>query len=115
MNRTVKLKSGSKPVSRRRGLKPILLALGLMIGIAAVGCGQGTYPLDIFYEMHYQQYYKSHEPPRLSGVENAVPVRWVPAPKSTAINTGQHLFIVNCSFCHGNDGKGRGGIVTLSK
>ena len=107
------VKSLTSILSHKGRFKVFFLVLGLMIGIAAVGCSQGTYPLDIFYEMHYQQYYKSHEPPRLSGVENAVPVQWVPAPKSTAFNTGQHLFIVNCSICHGNDGKGRG--VVLEK
>ena len=82
-----------------------------LAGLLALGCGQGTYPLDIFYEMHYQQTYKSGEPPRLAGVEGAVPVGWIPAPKSTSFNTGQHLFNVNCSICHGQTGKGDGPVV----
>ena len=93
-------------------LRPlVLLVLLSFVGLAALACGQGAYPLDIFYEMHYQQSYKSHEPPRLPGVENAVPVDWVPAPKSTSFNTGQHLYKVNCSMCHGTEGKGNGPVL----
>ena len=80
--------------------------LAIAVGMLAVACGytlpgRGSYPLDIFYEMHYQQSYKSHEPPRLSGVADAV--AWFPAPKSTAFDTdsGRYLFDVNCSMCHG--------------
>ena len=32
----------------------------------------GTYPIEIFTEMHYSQAYRSQEIPRLSGVESAV-------------------------------------------
>ena len=93
------------------GVKPYLMAFALIVVLFAVGCGQGTYPLDIFYEMHYQQTFKSHEPPRMAGVEGAVPVGWVPAPKSTSFNTGEHLFNVNCSMCHGPGGKGDGPVL----
>ena len=95
------------------GVKPCLMGFSLIVALLVVGCGQGTYPLDIFYEMHYQQTFKSHEPPRMAGVEGAVPVDWVPTPKATSFNTGEHLFNVNCSMCHGKDGKGRG--VVLEK
>ncbi|MCH7605785.1 MAG: c-type cytochrome [Chloroflexi bacterium] len=91
-------------------------AVTLLVGIVAIGCSQGAYPLDIFYEMHYQQSYKSHEPPRLAGVAGAVPFQAGPldpgqAPRSTLFNTGQHLFNVNCSICHGLDAKGRGPVL----
>ena len=99
-----------------------LFAVVLAVGM--IGCGQGTYPLDIFYEMHYSQSYKPGEPPRLAGVENAVPWTspdgpsagsgWgIPSPKSTAINTGEHLYTVNCSLCHGASGKGDGPVLNL--
>jgi cytochrome c len=94
-----------------RGVKPYLMGFALIVALLVVGCGQGTYPLDIFYEMHYQQTFKSHEPPRLSGPESAVPVNWVPAPKSTSFNTGEHLFNVNCAMCHGATAKGDGRVL----
>ena len=94
-----------------------LAAVIVLLAVGMIGCGQGTYPLDIFYEMHYSQSYKSGEPPRLAGVENAVPWTppdgWIPAPKSTAINTGEHLYTVNCSLCHGASGKGDGPVLNL--
>ena len=93
------------------GMKPYLMGFALIVALVVVGCGQGTYPLDIFYEMHYQQTFKSHEPPRMAGVEDAVPVDWVPAPKSTSFNTGEHLFNVNCSMCHGPGAKGDGPVL----
>ena len=93
------------------GMKPYLMGFALIVALLVVGCGQGTYPLDIFYEMHYQQTFKSHEPPRMAGVENAVPVDWVPTPKSTSFNTGEHLFNVNCSMCHGPGAKGDGPVL----
>ncbi len=92
------------------------LLLAVAVGMLTVACGatlpgRGSYPLDIFYEMHYQQSYKSHEPPSLSGVADAV--AWFPAPKSTAFetNTGRYLFAVNCSMCHGAEGKGDGPVL----
>ncbi|MBQ12731.1 MAG: hypothetical protein CMJ45_14420 [Planctomyces sp.] len=94
-----------------KGFKPYLMGFGLIVALLVVGCGQGTYPLDIFYEMHYQQTFKSHEPPRLMGPASAVPVDWVSAPKSTSFNTGDHLFKVNCSMCHGATGKGDGPVL----
>ena len=80
------------------------------MSIFAVGCSQGSYPLDIFYEMHYQQSFKSQEPPRLSGVESAV--AWFPSPINTSFgNDGQHLYQVNCSMCHGPGAKGDGPVL----
>ena len=32
---------------------------------------RGTYPIEIFSEMHYSQAYKNQEPPRLNSVETA--------------------------------------------
>ena len=84
---------------------PLLVSL-----IALVGCSQGSYPLDIFYEMHYQPSYKAHEPPRLSVPESAV--AWFPPPQATSFaNDGEHLYQVNCSMCHGPAAKGNGPVL----
>ena len=89
-----------------RKVKRLCFGLAVLAGVIAAGCTQGSYPVDIFYEMHYQQYYKSHEPPRLSAPEGSV--AWFPPPESTAFdaNSGQHLYSINCSMCHGTDAKG---------
>lgn len=93
-------------------IKAYILGFALLGSLAAISCTQGSYPVDIFYEMHYQQSYKSHEPPRLSAPASAV--AFFPPPKSTAFetNTGKHLFNVNCSMCHGLDAKGTGPVLT---
>ena len=72
--------------ARRRVRVPGLvgLALALAAGLLAAGCSQGAYPLDIFYEMHYQPSYKAHEPPRLSPPASAVPWYGAPAPAPTS-------------------------------
>ena len=89
-------------------LRPYLVGVGLLAAlVAAVGCAQGPYPLDIFYEMHYQPSYRSNEPPRLSVPEGSV--AWFPPPKATSFtDDGRHLFEVNCAMCHGQTGAGDG-------
>ena len=52
----------------KRSYKRWFFGIAVLFGIVLVGCSQGTYPVDIFYEQHYQQSYRSHEPPRLTGV-----------------------------------------------
>ena len=111
----IELTNLSNPIRMQvpRPCKKVLLGICLVVGlITLAGCSQGSYPLDIFYEMHYQQSFKSHEPPRLSGVAEAVP--WFPAPRSTAFeaNTGRYLFEVNCSMCHGAGGEGDGPVLS---
>jgi len=93
----------------------VLLGISLLAGlITLAGCSQGSYPLDIFYEMHYQPSYKAHEPPRLSVPESAV--AWFPPPPATSFaNDGEHLFQVNCSMCHGPAGKGNGAVLKKMK
>ena len=105
-----------EPVARK-WLRGRVLLLAMAVGLLALACGatlpgRGSYPLDIFYEMHYQQSYKSNEPPRLSGVAGAV--AWFPPPRSTAFatNSGSYLFGVNCSMCPGAGGKGDGPVLT---
>ena len=96
------------PGTRGR-LKGYMVAFALIVSLAAIACTQGSYPVDIFYEMHYQQSYKSHEPPRLSAPASSV--AFFPGPKSTSFDTGQHLFNVNCSMCHGELAKGDGPVI----
>ena len=101
--------SGQGPCSARAGsprrVKACLVGLALLAGVLAAACSQGAYPLDIFYEMHYQQSYKSQEPPRLSAPESAVP-RFPPPESTSFAQDGNHLFQVNCALCHGQDAKG---------
>ena len=85
------------------------MAAALAAGILAMSCSEGAYPVDIFYEMHYQPSFASNEPPRLSPPEGAVP--WFPTPAST--RTGEELFAVNCSMCHGLEGKGDGPVLRI--
>jgi mono/diheme cytochrome c family protein len=87
----------------------------------------GPYPLDIFYEMHYSLSQRSQEPPRLYPPAGAVPVQGaellryptleeykdVAMPQvilqdPQALARGQALYQVNCSMCHGLQGKGDG-------
>lgn len=93
----------------KRGLKGWFIGIATLFGILVVGCSQGSYPLDIFYEQHYQQSYRSHEPPRLIGVADAV--AFYPPIVSTVTNTGADLFRVNCQMCHGADAQGTGPVL----
>ena len=61
----------------------LLPALLVLAGVAAA-CNPGdvdnirstgSYPIDIFQEMHYNQSFKSQEPPRLSPAQESVPWR----------------------------------------
>ncbi len=92
-----------------RGLKGWFFGITMLFGLLLVGCTQGTYPVDIFYEQHYQQSYKSGEPPVLTGVAGAV--AFYPPTASIVTNTGADLFRVNCQMCHGSDAKGTGPVL----
>ena len=89
----------------------LIAGLVLVAALAAVGCTSGGYPVDIFYEQHYQQSYKSHEPPRLSGVAGAV--AFYPPPPNTTDDSVTHLYEVNCQMCHGAGAKGDGPVLNL--
>ena len=93
----------------KRGLRRWFFGVAMLFGIVLLGCSQGSYPVDIFYEQHYQQSYRSHEPPRLIGVADAV--AFYPPTASTVTNTGADLFRVNCQMCHGSDAKGIGPVL----
>ncbi len=89
-------------------------ALGL------VACEVGAYPLDIFPEMHYQQSYKTQEPPAVPTPSGSIPIQGrevvqTPEQLATAENpmvtnedqasvtvAGSKLFATNCAMCHGN-------------
>ena len=93
----------------KRRFKGWFFGIAVLFGALIVGCSQGTYPLDIFDEQHYQQSYKSHEPPRLSGVAGAV--AFYPPPAASVTTPGADLFNVNCQMCHGADAKGTGPVL----
>jgi mono/diheme cytochrome c family protein len=93
--------------------RPLFLAGILLLAAFLAGCANGTYPVDLFYEMHYQQSYKVHEPPRVSVPTGAVPItgRQIttaenPVP-GQGIEEGARLFAANCAFCHGVTGNGK--------
>lgn len=94
-------------------LKPYLIGMAILAGLFMGGCTQGAYPVDIFYEMHYQQSYKVQEPPSLSAPAESV--SWFPPPQATAFADGGHLYAINCSMCHGSGGQGDGPVVQTLK
>ena len=103
-------------------LKPgKLMVLAALLGAVAAGCANGTYPLDFFYEMHYQQSYQSHEPPRLSPPASAVPVTGKDLFTTTnpiegqRADEGERLFQTNCVICHGTGGKGDGLVLEIMR
>lgn len=103
------------------------VAVGLVVmaaGFLATACyGSGVYPVDVFYEMHYQPVHKVGEPDRLSPPPEAVPItgKELPVTLETAKDLkspvsltpqsearAQELYRVNCAMCHGAEGKGDG-------
>ena len=111
---TLRLTLTLKGLTARRHLRvPLLLGALAMAGLlAAAGCAQGSYPLDIFYEMHYQPSYKAQEPPRLSPPASAVPWYGAAPPQPTSFaGSGKHIFETNCAMCHGVGGTGDGPVL----
>jgi len=107
--------------------KRLVLALALASILALLGCSRGSYPLDFFSEMHYNQSYKIEEPQppgeayRVSSAPlDSVPVTGRelqytidaarslvnPVPATAAsIAKGERLYMVNCAMCHGQDAR----------
>ena len=98
-------------VRGQRKLKRWFFGAAMLFGLLLVGCTPGSYPVDIFYEQHYQQTYRSGEPPVLTGVAGAV--AFYPPAASIVTNTGADLFLVNCQMCHGADAKGTGPVLGI--
>ncbi len=109
----------------RRVLKNRNFRLAAAVGVLALlatACARGSYAVDIFPEMHYQQSYRVQEPPRRYPAEGSVPVtgREVVPPASEAktlkmpttaditVARGKELYRWNCAFCHGPTGLGDG-------
>ena len=108
---------GSSPLRSRGRLLLAAVALALVLA----GCSKGTYAVELFPEMHYNQSTKIQEPPRLAPPDGAVPItgrevllgfdasRDLANPNSRQVNDrGAELFRVNCAMCHGRDGRGDG-------
>ena len=111
--------------SNRKRLPMFLGILLLSILMTGTACAQGTYPVDIFPEMHYQDSYHSQQPPRLYPPTGAVPITGkeilltpdtfnsVVNPKpGEDIEEGKALFEINCAMCHGDSGAGDGTVLT---
>jgi len=100
------------------------LLLGAIM-LVSTACYPGSYPLDIFPELHYQPSQRRLEAQRFSPPQGAVPVTGGsaeytfeqaetltnPVPRTPASSTqAQQLFQTNCAACHGQDGHGQGPI-----
>ncbi|MBF8304710.1 MAG: putative cytochrome c subfamily [Dehalococcoidia bacterium] len=91
------------------------------------GCSTGAYPLDVFPEGHYQQSFRSQEPPRLQPPTDSVPITGkevtynfseagnlvnpVSASNEIMVKANQ-LYQLNCAVCHGASGRGDGPMTT---
>ena len=103
--------------------RPLFLGVVLLFAAFLAGCANGTYPLDLFYEMHYQQSYQADEPPRISVPEGAVPTdgRVLFGTENPIAGQpdedlrGARLFVTNCAFCHGTSGKGEGPVLQVMR
>jgi mono/diheme cytochrome c family protein len=108
---------------RRSGGAGLLLSLLVLLTLLLAGCATGTYPLDIFPEMHNQPSQRYLEPERRAPPPGAVPVSGArprltfeqaanqpnPVPQTTeTLARAVELYRVNCATCHGADGRGQG-------
>jgi mono/diheme cytochrome c family protein len=99
------------------------LAVVVVAGLFASGCitKRGTYPIEVFAEQHYSQAYRPQEQPRLPPAPEAVvfagvgpdAVLNVPEKRQREYvpAVAAELFRVNCSVCHGIQGRGDGAIL----
>jgi mono/diheme cytochrome c family protein len=110
----------------RASPKQLLWAIAIAaLGVILFGCrSTGAYPFDYFSEMHYQDSYRSSEPPRFQPPARSVSVEGPQEPLATVAQasalqnpvprTPQNLaraseiYRVNCLPCHGPQGTGNG-------
>lgn len=109
----------------------LLLAAAVALAAIAAACSPGdpfrstgSYPIDVFQEMHYDQAVKSQEPPRFLPPEGSYPVEggYISvdeieniaelenplAGDPLALHRGALLYKQNCSACHGLTASGDG-------
>lgn len=115
--------------TNRKSLGLLFVAMATLAVFAACepgdpGRSTGSYPIDIFQEMHYNQSHKAQEPPRFLPPQGSIPISGgvIAAPsKADAVDLanplpgggdtlemGALLFRQNCSMCHGMTGGGDG-------
>ncbi len=87
----------------------LLASATIVLTLAAFGCSSGAYPVDFFFEMHYQESWGSQEPPRLSPPEGSV--AWFDPIEP--LGDGEQLFAANCAMCHGLEGAGDGNVLRI--
>ena len=116
-------------INRQKTL--LLLTAAVVLASVAAACSPGdpfrstgSYPIDVFQEMHYNQSAKSQEPPRFLPPVDSYPVEGgyisvndienveeLPNPLAgdpLALQRGALLFKQNCSACHGLTAGGDG-------
>ena len=112
--------SGKNNIMKIWNIKILIMSSILLLFIAACGDPPPTYPLDIFPEMHYQQSFKTQEPPALTSPVDSVPrtgkeviytlkeAQVLTNPVVYNSQAAQKLYTINCSVCHGTHGLGDG-------
>lgn len=105
---------------------------GSAVALAAVlsACNPGSYPVDLFSEMHYSPSQRLLQPNRLAAPDDAVPVNGgrvevtydqarslanPVASSNSALAVGKRVYDVNCSMCHGQSLHGDGPVAPFFK
>jgi mono/diheme cytochrome c family protein len=120
--------------TKKQSIWFLILAMSAVTLFAACepgdpGRSTGSYPIDIFQEMHYNQSHKAQEPPRFSPPAGSIPVEggYIAAPLKAdaadltnpfvanpdALERGALLYKQNCSMCHGLTAGGDGFVGNL--
>ena len=115
--------------TKKQSIWFVIVAMAAVVVFAACepgdpGRSTGSYPIDIFQEMHYNQSHKAQEPPRFSPPEGSIPITggYIAAPDKAdaanlatpfatnpdALERGALLYKQNCSMCHGLTAGGDG-------
>ena len=122
--------------TKQQSMWLLIVVMAAMVVFAACepgdpGRSTGSYPIDIFQEMHYNQSHKAQEPPRFLPPEGSTPVSggFTAAPakgdakdlvnplagNADALRYGALLYKQNCSMCHGLTAGGNGTIAEKFK